>query len=159
MIIDWFHRWLDDTLYSVAKGFLSDVDPDNSDPEVAVQFIANAYSRVIQVSVDYLEAELRSNYATPKWFLELISLFKAMFENTGLPIINNSQHFSKGLNGVMEEQNDEAAEIQANRELLEFTVNQFKHLTAVKADLGLSELVWTTTHHIEVELQKWKNTL
>jgi hypothetical protein len=59
----------------------------------------------------------------------------------------------------MEEQDDEAAEIQANGELLEFTVNPFKKLAAMEADLGLSELVWTTAHRIEVELQKWKNSL
>jgi dynein heavy chain len=89
MTIDWFHRWLDDTLYSVVKSFLSDADLDDNDPEVAVQFIANPHLRVIQVPVDYSEAELRYNYATPKWFLELISVFKAMLENTCLTIINN----------------------------------------------------------------------
>jgi hypothetical protein len=97
MIIDWFHPWLDDTLYSIAMSSLSDVGLDENDPEVAIQFIANADLRVIQMSGDYLETELRSNYATPKWLLELISLFKAMLEKIGPTITNNSQHFSNGL--------------------------------------------------------------
>jgi hypothetical protein len=67
----------------------ADAGLDDNDPEDAVQFIANAHSRVIQVSVDYLEAELRYNYATPKWFLELILLYKAMLENIRPTIINN----------------------------------------------------------------------
>jgi dynein heavy chain len=36
MIIDWFHPWLDDTLYSVAKSFLSNTGLDDNDPEIAV---------------------------------------------------------------------------------------------------------------------------
>jgi dynein heavy chain len=106
MIIDWFHPWPDDALYSVAKSFLSDADLDDNDPEIAVQFIANAHSRVIQVSVDYLEAERRHNYATPKSYLELISLFKVMLEKTRTTIINNSQHFSKGLKMLQDSSQD-----------------------------------------------------
>jgi dynein heavy chain len=85
---------------------LSDVDLDDNDPEVAVRFIANAHSRVIQVSIDYLEAERRCNYATPKSFLELVLLFKVMLERTRTTIINNSQHFSKGLKMLQDSSQD-----------------------------------------------------
>ena len=97
MIIDWFHAWPDDALYSVAKSFLSDVELDGNDPEVIVQFIANAHSKVIKLSEEFLQAERRHNYATPKSYLELISLFKSMLEKTRNMINNNADHFSKGL--------------------------------------------------------------
>jgi dynein heavy chain len=106
MIIDWFHPWPDDALYSVAKSFLADCELDGTDPETVVGFIANAHSKVIQVSADYLEAERRHNYATPKSYLELISLFKAMLDKTRNTIINNSQHFSKGLKMLQDSSQD-----------------------------------------------------
>jgi hypothetical protein len=60
---------------------------------------------------------------------------------------------------ILEKQDDEAAKIQANGELFEFTVNPFKNLGPMKADLTLLESVWETVHKIETELQAWKNIL
>jgi dynein heavy chain len=60
---------------------------------------------------------------------------------------------------ILDKQDDEAAEIQANGELLEFTVNPFKNLGLMKADLALLDSVWETAHRIEAELQAWKSTL
>lgn len=45
MSINSFHAWPDDQFCSVAKRFLSGIDFDGNDPEVIVQFIANAHSR------------------------------------------------------------------------------------------------------------------
>jgi dynein heavy chain len=82
-IIDWFHTWPDDALYSVAKSFLSDLDLGGNDPETIIQFIAQAHSSVIKISDEYLESERRYNYATPKSYLEVINLFKLVLDNTG----------------------------------------------------------------------------
>ena len=106
MIIDWFHAWPDDALYSVAKSFLSDLELDGNDPEVIVQFIANAHSKVIKLSDEFFEAERRHNYATPKSYLELISLFKTMLERTRDMINNNANHFSKGLKMLQDSSKD-----------------------------------------------------
>jgi len=97
MIIDWFHAWPEDALLSVAKSFLSDVEVGDNTHDSIIQFIANAHLKVIQVSDEFLEAERRYNYATPKSYLELISMFKSMLEKTRNTLINNTQHFSKGL--------------------------------------------------------------
>ena len=59
MSINSFHAWPDDQFCSVAKRFLSGIDFDGNDPEVIVQFIANADSRVIKMSAEYLESERR----------------------------------------------------------------------------------------------------
>jgi dynein heavy chain len=71
-----------------------------------VQFIANAHSRVIKISEEYLESERRYNYATPKSYLELISLFKVMLDKTRNTILNNAQHFSKGLQMLRDSSQD-----------------------------------------------------
>lgn len=78
MIIDWFHTWLDATLYSVAKSFLADCELGGNDPENIIQFITNAHSQIIKISNEYRESESRHNNAPPKSYLELISLFKSI---------------------------------------------------------------------------------
>jgi hypothetical protein len=82
---------------------------------------------------------------------------------TSSPLRGTNASIRSGREGnsgdILEKQDDEPAEIQANGELLEFTVNPFKSLAARKADLGFSELVWMTAHRIEVELHKWKDTI
>ncbi|KAH0788142.1 Dynein heavy chain family protein [Histomonas meleagridis] len=106
MIIDWFHSWPYDALYSVAKSFLSDVNLDNNDPETIIEFIANTHSKVIQLSTEYLETDRRYNYATPKSYLEMISLFKTMLNNTRNMLVNNTQHFTKGLKMLQDSSKD-----------------------------------------------------
>jgi len=101
-VIDWFHAWPDDALYSVAKIFLSDVELGENDPETVVQFIAMAHSSVVKISAEYLESERRYNYATPKSYLELINLFKSMLSQTRDSIINNTKHFQKGVKMLVE---------------------------------------------------------
>lgn len=106
MIIDWFHAWPDEALLSVAHRFLSECDLDGNPLDVIVQFIANAHSSVVKISSEYLESERRYNYATPKSFLELISTFKTMLDKTRRQIIDNAQHFSKGLKMLQDSSQD-----------------------------------------------------
>jgi dynein heavy chain len=60
---------------------------------------------------------------------------------------------------ILEKVNDDAAEIRANGELLELTVNPFKSLTLMEADLNLLHNVWETAQRISTELQQWRDTL
>lgn len=50
---------------------------------------------------------------------------------------------------ILDKQSDDAAEIQANGELLEFTVNPFKNLAAMRHDLSLLRHVWDVAHPIQ----------
>lgn len=54
----------------------------NSDMDVIVQFIINAHSSIIMIYDEPLESNSRKNYATSKFFLELISTFKAMLDKS-----------------------------------------------------------------------------
>jgi dynein heavy chain len=164
MTIDWFHAWPDDALYSVAKSFLNDVDVGENDPEVIVQFIANAHSSVIKSSDEYLQAERRYNSATPKSYLELISLFKAMLERRRTMIINNTQHCSKGLQmlrdssqdvevmkGQLEKQTTIVAEKQTKCAALIERVSQDAAVVKKESEAAQREEVKTSKIKAEVE--------
>jgi dynein heavy chain len=79
------------------KCFLSDLDLRDNDPETISQFIAQAYSKVIENLEQYLKSELKYNYTTPKSYLEVISLFKSLLDDTRKSIIKDEKHFSKGI--------------------------------------------------------------
>jgi dynein heavy chain len=96
-IINRFHVWPGDALYSVNKRFLSDLNLGGNDPEIIIQFIIQAHLIVIKISVEYFESERRYHYTTPKSYLELISLFESMLDYTPNSFINIVQHFSKCL--------------------------------------------------------------
>jgi dynein heavy chain len=53
---------------------------------------------------------------------------------------------------IINKVNDDAAEVQANAELLEFTVNPFKNLQQMKANLALLHNVWETAHRMQTEM-------
>ena len=60
---------------------------------------------------------------------------------------------------IVEKQVDDAEEIKANGELLEFTPNPSKNLDLIKSDLALLTNVWETAHKIEIALTNWKQIL
>ncbi len=81
-IIDWFHPWPRDALYSVVIRFLDDFKLISDDLRMAVaNFMADTHIDVNQVSIQYLTNERRSYYTTPKTFLEFIKFFRYIYEN------------------------------------------------------------------------------
>ena len=79
VLIDWFHAWLEDALYFVAKRFISDLNFDENVHEVLIRFITREYTFVLMISEEFLESENRYN-------LELIAIFKRMLENARVSI-------------------------------------------------------------------------
>ncbi|TYZ58261.1 hypothetical protein PybrP1_007938 [[Pythium] brassicae (nom. inval.)] len=89
-LIDWFQPWPSDALHSVAARFLSpDSDPvlaacvrDSSggDALVAVvqSFMPFAFESTNALAADFLRLEQRRVYATPKSFLECLTLFREL---------------------------------------------------------------------------------
>ena len=77
--IDWFQPWPEEALLSVSQRFLSDVDlGDASSRASIVSFMPYSFLAVNRQSELYALRERRYNYTTPKSFLELIALYKAM---------------------------------------------------------------------------------
>jgi dynein heavy chain len=78
-VIDWFHPWPEDALLSVATKFLADVDMQNQEVRDSItRFMPFSFKTVNEFSAMIFEQERRYVYTTPKSFLELIKLFKAM---------------------------------------------------------------------------------
>ena len=77
--IDWFQPWPEASLLSVAQRFLRDVDlGDDATKDAVARFFPASFASVNRASEEYLAAERRYNYTTPKSFLELLQLYIRM---------------------------------------------------------------------------------
>jgi dynein heavy chain len=86
-IIDWFHPWPRDALYSVVIRFLDDFKSISNELRSAIaNFMSDTHIDVNQISIQYLLNERRSYYTTPKTFLEYIKLFQHIYENKQMKI-------------------------------------------------------------------------
>ena len=80
-IIDWFHSWPKDALYSVAVRFLDDYKLFSDETRYAIaNFMADTHIDVNQTSIQYLTNERRPYYTTSKTFLEFIKFFLHIYE-------------------------------------------------------------------------------
>ncbi|RNF12557.1 dynein heavy chain 9, axonemal isoform 2 [Trypanosoma rangeli] len=78
-VIDWFLRWPEEALRSVARRFLSEIELGS--PEVTqniADFMAFCQEKVTATCEEYLLQEKRHAYTTPKSFLELIAFYKEL---------------------------------------------------------------------------------
>ena len=82
VVIDWFQPWPEEALASVSKRFLEPMDLGSEEQKSSIiAFMPYSFLAVEKVSAQYLSAEGRFNYTTPKSFLELISLYQVMLSN------------------------------------------------------------------------------
>jgi dynein heavy chain len=80
-VIDWFHAWPQDALLSVASKFLAEVEMDTEEIRTGIEnFMPYSFNVVDKYSKIILEQERRNVYTTPKSFLELIKLFRTMYD-------------------------------------------------------------------------------
>lgn len=97
-IIDWFHPWPRNALYSVAIRFLEDFKSISDDTRIAIgNFMADTHLDVNQISIQYLNNERRSYYTTPKTFLEFIKFFQHIYENKQMKIEHETIRLLSGL--------------------------------------------------------------
>ena len=79
-VIDWFHPWPEDALFSVAEKFLAEVEMASEEIRAGItKFMPFSFKIVNEYSQKILDQERRFVYTTPKSFLELIKLFKVMY--------------------------------------------------------------------------------
>jgi len=97
-MIDWFHPWPREALYSVVTRFLDKfISIDNNLRVNIANFMADTHLDVKQVSTQYLLNERRSYYTTPKTFLEFIKLFQFIYENKKMKIEQEIVRLLSGL--------------------------------------------------------------
>jgi dynein heavy chain len=86
-IIDWFHQWPRDALYSVAVRFLDEFNLSSNELRYALaNFMADTQIDVNQISIQYFTNERRSYYTTPKTFLEFIKFFQYIYEDKQMKV-------------------------------------------------------------------------
>ena len=102
--IDWFHPWPTEALKQVATHFLRDVSLDDGVKEGVVAVCVDMQERVNGLSAEYLQAVRRYNYVTPTSYLELIKLFRNLFDSTRLSIKASESRYQTGLAKLMDTQ-------------------------------------------------------
>jgi len=98
-VIDWFHRWPEQALRSVAQRFLETVDLDKFLPMIA-EHMAICHQNVTQAAEDFVNEERRYCYTTPKSFLELISLYRVLLTKKRDKVGENYDRLTNGINKI-----------------------------------------------------------
>ena len=112
--IDWFQEWPKDALVSVAQRFLENVHMSGK-PETRdniAYHIAEVHTSVGLASKEYLKAEKRYNYTTPKSFLELVDFYKSLLSKRQQEQLAAINRLDTGLNTLMRT-NKDVEELQA----------------------------------------------
>jgi len=79
VVIDWFQPWPEDALAAVSTRFLKGEELGSDEAKASIiNFMPYSFVSVERMSARYRLEERRYNYSTPKSFLELIALYKAM---------------------------------------------------------------------------------
>jgi dynein heavy chain len=97
-VIDWFQPWPEDALLSVARKFLADVEMQSDEiRDSVVRFMPFSFKTVNEFSAQIFEQERRYVYTTPKSFLELIKLFKALLAKKKTELEANKEKYEVGV--------------------------------------------------------------
>ena len=132
-IIDWFHPWPRDALYSVVIRFLDDLKSISNELRNAIaNFMSDTHIDVNQISIQYLLNERRSYYTTPKTFLEYIKLFQHIYDNKQMKIELETVRILSGL----EKLGSISAQTAILQEDLKFTTDEV-NTKAERADIAL----------------------
>ena len=105
--INWFHEWPKDALVSVAQRFLSNVEVGA--PEIRdnmAYHIAEVHLSVGLASSEYMKAEKRYNYTTPKSFLDLIEFYKHLLKIRRDEMFKNIKRLDTGLDTLQRTNKD-----------------------------------------------------
>ncbi|XP_024130607.1 dynein heavy chain 9, axonemal [Oryzias melastigma] len=96
--IIWFHEWPQEALESVSLQFLEGVEVNEPEVKESVsKFMAYVHTSVNQASKEYLTKERRFNYATPKSFLEQITLFRSLLGHRSKELTGKINRLENGL--------------------------------------------------------------
>jgi len=97
--IDWFERWPNEALQTVATSFLAPLADDVGDAALAVlpQVCRFFQSTVVDLSERFLAEERRHNYVTPTSYLELLNSYKALLGKKQDEVSTVRRRYLKGL--------------------------------------------------------------
>ncbi|ESS67196.1 hypothetical protein TCDM_04102 [Trypanosoma cruzi Dm28c] len=102
-VIDWFLRWPEQALRSVARRFLSEIELGS--PEMTqniADFMAFCQEKVTETCEEYFLQEKRRAYTTPKSFLELIAFYKELLSKKREDLNDRKQRLVSGIDKIKE---------------------------------------------------------
>mmetsp|Transcript_46773 Transcript_46773/g.83798 ORF Transcript_46773/g.83798 Transcript_46773/m.83798 type:complete len:4084 (-) Transcript_46773:846-13097(-) len=98
MTIDWYNKWPEDALKSVAKRFFDKVEFDNDGIRNSVcELCVSIHLTVQECSEEYYAELQRRNYTTPTSYLELISSYMTMLAEQSASLELQTKRFQGGL--------------------------------------------------------------
>ena len=148
-IIDWFQPWPEEALLSVAKKFTDELELDDDViRDAVVRFMPFSFAIVNQASDKILEIEKRFVYTTPKSFLELIKLFKVMFNKTKSEIEKNKDNYELGVI-KLKETGEIVSKLEEDLKISQVEVEEKKKVSDAQA-----EIVGKEKAKVEIENDK-----
>jgi dynein heavy chain, axonemal len=148
-VIDWFQPWPEEALLSVARKFTDEIDMGTDEVRNAVvNFMPYSFKVVNEASEQILEKEKRHVYTTPKSFLELIKLFKVMFNKTKNEIEKNKDNYELGVI-KLKETGEIVAKLEEDLKISQVEVEQKKKVSDAQA-----EVVGKEKAKVEIENDK-----
>ncbi|XP_076453104.1 dynein axonemal heavy chain 10-like [Babylonia areolata] len=100
--IDWFFPWPEQALYAVASVFISPENPLIPDEkrEAVVSHIVLVHQSVVAYSKTFLQRLRRSNYVTPKNYLDFINTYLKLLDDKDKFILAQCDRLAGGLQKI-----------------------------------------------------------
>ena len=95
--IDWFHRWPEQALKSVANRYLKEVDLQQDIKEKVVDACVTMQESVIETAAAFQVTNRINTYVTPTSYLDLLQTFKNLFEKSRSKIGDAKRRYDIGL--------------------------------------------------------------
>jgi hypothetical protein len=136
-VIDWLTPWPEEALHSVATVFLAELDiPDEFRP-VILAHIVMVYMSVCKLSVDFVEQTRRTNYVTPKTFLDYIESYRTSLTKRRGFNETQCKRLDGGLAKIAQAKVEvDQMQVRINRKAFPFNVQSLLRVT----ERGLSSL-------------------
>ncbi|KAJ9445971.1 Dynein beta chain [Diplonema papillatum] len=103
-VIDWFHSWAPEALFSVSRRFLSAPDfalsGESSLVDACASSISETHLFVTSLADEYKAKNRRYCYTTPKSFMELISTYKNMLRDKRLQQAEKTRRLVDGIHKI-----------------------------------------------------------
>jgi dynein heavy chain, axonemal len=113
-VIDWFDPWPEQALSAVATFFLKEVELHSQHKELIVAHMMMVHKSVRAFSGKFSAELRRTNYVTPKSYLDFISSYRASLSTNRLKISN----MAKRLDGGLQKLRQAAVEVEAMKQEL-----------------------------------------
>lgn len=152
-VIDWFQPWPEDALLSVARKFTDELEIESDQVRKAVvEFMPYSFKVVNKCSEQILDIEKRYVYTTPKSFLELIKLFKVMFNRTKSELEKAKDNYELGV-VKLKETGEVVSKLEEDLKIKQVEVEEKKKISDEQAEIVGKEKAKVQVENDKAELE------